>query len=166
MARHQQSRRPGSKTYSDAFLIVAPGITIRDRLQVLKPADANNIYQALDLVPPDLMDAVKRARIVITNFHAFQRRTVEDVSALNKQILAGRERDPSGLFRETAGEMVARVAPELMNRRNIIVLNDEAHHCYQERIRPDPTRSRKNWTQRKRTRRNEAPRRRGSGSTA
>jgi len=129
-----KARRPGSKTYSDAFLVVTPGITIRDRLRVLLPQDTNNIYQALDLVPPDLMDAVKKAKIVITNFHAFQLRSVEDVSTLNKQILAGRERDSKKMFLETEGEMVARVAPELMNRRNLIVMNDEAHHCYQERI--------------------------------
>lgn len=133
-----KARRAGSKTYSDAFLIVTPGITIRDRLRVLLPQDTNNLYQALDLVPPDLFDAVKKATIVITNFHAFQPRTVENVSTLNKQILAGRERHPSSLFRETPGEMVARVAPELMNRRNIIVMNDEAHHCYQERVSTEP----------------------------
>lgn len=129
-----KARRPGSKTYSDAFLVVTPGITIRDRLRVLLPQDASNIYQTLDLVPPDLMDAVKKAKIVITNFHGFQLRAVEDVPTLDKQILAGRERDPTQMFRESEGEMVARVAPELMNRRNIIVMNDEAHHCYEERV--------------------------------
>jgi type III restriction enzyme len=132
-----RARRQSSRTYSDAFLIVTPGITIRDRLRVLLPQDTDNIYQAHDLVPPDLMEAVHKARIVITNFHAFQPHYSEEASALNKRILAGRERDPSTLFRETDGEMVERIAPELMKRRNIIVMNDEAHHCYQERIGVD-----------------------------
>ncbi|HTW33185.1 MAG TPA: hypothetical protein VMD53_01105, partial [Rhizomicrobium sp.] len=113
-----------------AFLVVTPGITIRDRLRVLLPQDASNIYQALDLVPPDLMDAVKKAKIVITNFHAFQLRAVGDVPTLDKQILAGRERDPTQMFRESEGEMVARVAPELMNRRNIIVTHVSGMNCH------------------------------------
>jgi type III restriction enzyme len=129
-----KARRPASRTFSDAFLIVTPGITIRDRLRVLLPQDANNIYQALDLVPPDLMDAIRKARIVITNYHAFQLRATENVPKLDKEIIAGRGRDPSALFRETDGAMVERVARDLMGRRNIIVINDEAHHCYQERV--------------------------------
>lgn len=132
-----RARRPGSKIYSDAFLVVTPGITIRDRLRVLLPQDANNIYEALDLVPREFMDAVKRAKIIITNFHAFQLRSTETVPALDRKIIAGRERNPDSLFVQTEGAMVADVAPELMNRRGIIVLNDEAHHCYEERQRSE-----------------------------
>jgi type III restriction enzyme len=64
-----RARRPNARHFSDAFLIVAPGITIRDRLRVLLPQDSENIYEKLDLVPSDLMDAVRKARIVITNYH-------------------------------------------------------------------------------------------------
>jgi type III restriction enzyme len=130
-----RARRPGSRHFSDAFLIVTPGITIKDRLRVLKPQDAQNIYQQLDLVPHDLMDAVLKARIVITNYHSFMLRETEQVSKLNRQILGGREGEKR--FTETAGEMVARVCREggadLMGRKNIIVLNDEAHHCYRRK---------------------------------
>jgi type III restriction enzyme len=38
-----KARRANSKTFSDAFLIVAPGITIRDRLRVLLPSAAFEI---------------------------------------------------------------------------------------------------------------------------
>jgi type III restriction enzyme len=130
-----RARRPGSKHFSDAFLIVTPGITIKDRLRVLKPQDAQNIYQQLDLVPRDLMDAVLKARIVITNYHSFMLRETQQVSKLNRQILGGREGEKR--FTETTGEMVARVCREagadLMGRKNIIVLNDEAHHCYRRK---------------------------------
>ncbi|MEA2984713.1 MAG: type restriction enzyme, partial [Alphaproteobacteria bacterium] len=118
------------KKFTDAFLVVCPGITIRDRLRVLQPSDPENIYEALDLVPPDLLDAVRRARIVITNYHAFMLRETEALSKLNRQILGGREGEKR--FVETEGQMVARVAKELMQRRDILVLNDEAHHCYRQ----------------------------------
>jgi type III restriction enzyme len=127
-----KARRPNAKNFSDAFLIVTPGITIRDRLRVLNPGDPSNTYEFFDLVPSDLMDAVRRARIVITNYHAFMLREKEQVSKLNRQILGGRAGEKR--FTETEGEMIARIAPELMGRKNIIVLNDEAHHCYRRKV--------------------------------
>jgi type III restriction enzyme len=127
-----KARQPNSKKFTDAFLVVCPGITIKDRLRVLKPSEPENIYEALDLVPPDLLDAVRRARIVITNYHAFMLRETEALSKLNRQILGGREGEKR--FVETEGQMVARVAKELMQRRDILVLNDEAHHCYRQNV--------------------------------
>jgi type III restriction enzyme len=131
-----RARKPLSRSFSDAFLIVTPGITIKDRLRVLKPQDPQNIYQQLDLVPRDMIDALLKARIVITNYHSFMLRETEKVSKLNRQILGGREGEKR--FTETIGEMVARVCREggadLMGRKNIIVLNDEAHHCYRHKV--------------------------------
>ncbi len=34
---------------------------------------------------------------------------------------------------ETEGQMLQRVMPELMGLKNIIAINDEAHHCYREK---------------------------------
>jgi len=130
-----KARRPNARHFSDAFLVVTPGITIRDRLRVLLPQDQDNVYERLDLVPSDLMEAVRKARILITNYHAFMLREKEQVSKLNRQILGGRAGEKR--FTETEGEMIARVAPELMGRKNIIVLNDEAHHCYRRKIGAD-----------------------------
>ena len=64
-------RRPNSAYFSRAFLIVAPGLTIRDRLRVLQPNDPDNYYRRRGLVPSDMVGDVDRAKIVITNFHAF-----------------------------------------------------------------------------------------------
>ncbi len=131
-----RARRPSSRHFSDAFLVVAPGITIKDRLRVLKPQDPQNIYEQLDLVPRDLMDAVRKARIVITNYHAFMAKEKEQVSKLNRQILGGREGEKR--FTETVGEMIERVGgTDLQGRKNIILLNDEAHHCYRHKVGED-----------------------------
>lgn len=78
--------------FSDAFLIVTPGITIRDRLRVLLPNDPNNYYQERDILPPDLLNRLLEAKIVITNFHTFRPRTLQDVSRVNKAVLLGREK--------------------------------------------------------------------------
>lgn len=130
-----KARQPNSKKFTDAFLVICPGITIKDRLRVLQPGDPGNVYQALDLVPPDMLDALGRARIVITNFHALMHRETEQISKLNREILGGL--DGEKRFLESDGQMVARVAKELMQRRDILVLNDEAHHCYRHKLGDD-----------------------------
>src|SRR5690606_24313863 len=62
-------RRPNSKSFTRGFLIVAPGLTIRDRLRVLQPNDPENYYITRELVPMDMMDDIKKAVIVITIYH-------------------------------------------------------------------------------------------------
>ncbi len=116
--------------FTDTFLIVSPGITIRDRLRVLLPGDPQNYYRALEIVPGDLVDELGKAQIVITNFHAFLRRERVQAAKLTKAILA--QGDESA-FTESEGEMVRRVCRGLGNKKSIIVINDEAHHCYRRR---------------------------------
>lgn len=129
------ARAPRSQKFTDAFLIVAPGITVRDRLRVLLPSDPTNTYSLLDVVPREMRDDLQRARIVITNYHAFQKRETSDAPRLAKIVLGGREGPISTL--ETEGQMARRVCGNLLGRR-ILVLNDEAHHCYRERVdKPD-----------------------------
>jgi type III restriction enzyme len=121
---------PRSKHYADSFLLVAPGITIRDRLRVLLPSDPANYYDALDLVPPEHRDNLGAAKIVITNYHAFQCKETGDAARLTKAILT---RGTGDAFTETPAQMVRRVCREFGSKKNIIVINDEAHHCYRSK---------------------------------
>jgi len=123
---------PQDARFSDAFLVVTPGITIRDRLRVLLPNDPQNYYCQRDLIPAQSQEQLGQAKILITNFHAFQLREKVAAGKLTKAILAEGE---TGVFTETPDQMVRRVCRELGNKKNIIVLNDEAHHCY--RRKPD-----------------------------
>ncbi len=125
-------RHPNSKMFTRGFLVVAPGITIRDRLRVLLPSDTESYYQTRELVPADLLDDVRRAKIVITNYHAFKLRETMEVSKGGRALLEGRTGEPLKTL-ETEGQMVKRVASELMGIKGVLVLNDEAHHCYREK---------------------------------
>ena len=129
-------RRPGSKTFTRGFLLVAPGLTIRDRLRVLQPNDPDNYYGTRELVPHDMLEDMKKARIVITNYHAFKRRERLELSAGGRALLQGAT-GPDLNTLETEGQMLQRVMPELMGMKHILALNDEAHHCYREKP-PDP----------------------------
>ena len=126
-------RQPGSNKFSRGFLVVTPGLTILDRLRVLQPNDPNSYYEDRELVPADMLAEVKRAKIVITNYHAFKLRERLELSAGGKALLRGRGDELN--TKENAGQMMQRVMPDLMGLKNILVLNDEAHHCY--RARPE-----------------------------
>ena len=123
--------RTRSKQFSRGFLVIAPGITIRDRLRVLQPNDPDSYYASRNLVPHELMGELGRAEIVITNYHAFQRRETMELSKGTRAALEGH--DGPVETRETEGQMLARVMPRLMAMGPITVINDEAHHCYRER---------------------------------
>ena len=127
---------PQDGRFTKKFLLVAPGITIRDRLRVLMPSDANGgYYREMDLIPPAMWPALLQARIAITNFHNFKPKATREADGLarnTKLLLLGRKKfqDP---FIETPGQMVNRVLRDLgkADKSKIIVINDEAHHCYQ-----------------------------------
>jgi type III restriction enzyme len=123
---------PRDARFTNRFLVVAPGITIRDRLRVLLPEDAENYYDLRDLVPADLKGGLDSARIVITNYHSFLLRDAKEIRGVAKNtrlLLKGdRQDDP---FKETPQAMVSRVLRDLgADKQQIMVFNDEAHHCY------------------------------------
>jgi type III restriction enzyme len=124
-------RHPTSSRFTRGFLIVTPGITIKDRLRVLQPNDPDSYYASRELVPNDLLDDLGRAKIVITNYHAFKLRERMTLAAGNRKLLQGRGPELNTL--ETEGQMLQRVMPGLMGLKNVLVINDEAHHCYRER---------------------------------
>ncbi|MDR0250061.1 MAG: DEAD/DEAH box helicase family protein [Burkholderiales bacterium] len=125
-------RSPTSQRFTRGFLVVTPGITIKDRLQVLQPNDPYSYYRSRELVPGDMLADLERAKIVITNYHAFKRRERVELSRGGKALLQGRGGDPLDTL-ETEGQMLQRIMPDLMGLKKLLVINDEAHHCYREK---------------------------------
>ncbi|MEB3193189.1 MAG: DEAD/DEAH box helicase family protein [Snowella sp.] len=123
-------RHPTSNRFTKGFLIVTPGITIRDRLRVLQPNDPDNYYTERELIPTSMRGNIQKARIVITNYHAFKLREKIQIASGTRKVIEGH--GPPLQTTETEGEMLQRVMPELMSLKRILVLNDEAHHCYRE----------------------------------
>ncbi|MDR2851586.1 MAG: DEAD/DEAH box helicase family protein, partial [Burkholderiaceae bacterium] len=125
-------RHPQSKRFTRGFLIVAPGLTIKDRLRVLLPNDPDSYYASRELIPSDMRADIARAKIVITNYHAFKPRERMDVSKGGRRLLKGLTGKALSTL-ESEGQMLQRVMPELMGLKNILAINDEAHHCYREK---------------------------------
>ena len=126
-------RHPNSKMFSRGFLLVAPGITIRDRLRVLLPNDPESYYRSREILPNDMLPDMDRAKIVITNYHAFKLRERASIAPGTRKALAGWRGEELKTV-ESEGQMIQRVMPELMGMKNVVVINDEAHHCYREKV--------------------------------
>jgi type III restriction enzyme len=126
-------RSPNSSLFSKGFLIVTPGITIRDRLRVLLPSDAENYYATRHLVPRDMLPEMAKAKIVITNYHAFGRRRRLDTNKTGEAVLSGWRKEEL-ITEETEGEMLQRACGDLLTMKNIVAISDEAHHCYRARV--------------------------------
>ncbi|CAO1648946.1 Type III restriction-modification enzyme, helicase subunit [Salinibacterium sp. NYA9b] len=129
---------PHDARFSNRFLVVTPGITIRDRLKVLQPGDPDNYYDMRGLVPPDLRLPLNSASVFIVNYHQFMPRDAKEIkgiaSGTRKLLLAGKTEDP---FKETQQAVITRLLKSLPGKGEIVVLNDEAHHCYQPRDRDE-----------------------------
>ncbi|RIK54389.1 restriction endonuclease, partial [candidate division KSB1 bacterium] len=150
-------RHPGSKKFTRGFLVVTPGLTIKDRLRVLQPNDPDSYYQSRELVPSNMLGELDRAKIVITNYHAFKLRERMEIAKGTRNLLQGRRGAPLKTL-ETAGQMLQRVMPDLMGMKNILALNDEAHHCYREKPDAEEDEELKGEDKREAERNNEAAR--------
>jgi type III restriction enzyme len=113
---------PNDARFSKRFLVVAPGLTVKRRLEVLDPYAANNIYTEFKIIPHSLFDNLRQAKIVIHNWHVLMPLEENPTSVVKK----GKESDEA---------FTRRILGHDSTGKNIIVINDEAHHAW--RIRPE-----------------------------
>lgn len=124
-------RYPQDTRFTDAFAIITPGITIRDRLNVLHPNDPQNYYLKRDIVSYQEYELLQGAVVMVMNYHQMELRS-------NQRFQMGATLKATGLVKdevqkESPNAMVNRAFKSLANKARILVINDEAHHCYRER---------------------------------
>lgn len=106
------------RKYSSAIFLVAPGLTVKDRLRVLQPGDTANYYDSFLLCPSEaLRQKLNRAEVLIENWHTLMPLKQQERSVVKK----GKESDEA---------FTKRVLGKLANYKDIVVINDEAHHAY------------------------------------
>ncbi len=125
---------PTDARFSKYALVVAPGLTVKSRLQVLHPSNSENYYEEFNIVPAYLMDKLRQGKIIIQNWHTLSWDSQDKIDA---KIEKGHLRSVDKRQRiEISGEAyVKQVLCDMANARNIIVLNDEAHHAW--RVNPE-----------------------------
>ena len=129
-------RYPNSKKFCKGFLIITPGITIRDRLKELQPNSLNSIFSKIEIVPNEYKRDLLQAKIVITNYHTFQKKETLNISSGGRKFIEGWRGDSINSI-ETESQMLHRVLGELDSLKQIFIINDEAHHCYKEKLIDD-----------------------------
>ncbi len=120
---------PTDVRFSKYALVVAPGLTVKSRLQVLQPTHEENYYEEFNIVPSGLMDKLRQGKVIIHNWHSLAWDSQDKIDA---KVEKGQLRSVDKRQRmEISGEAYVRqVLGEMSNARNIIVLNDEAHHAW------------------------------------
>ncbi len=121
-----KSQYPQDKRFSKNFLIIAPNITVRDRLKELNPKNGKgSIYSQGDFsfLPPGEEEKINQARVIIHNWHAL---LWESEEAIKKK----RSVDKRGELSNTA--YARKVLGDMAGAKNIIVINDEAHHAWRQ----------------------------------
>lgn len=117
------------KRYSKYVFVVAPNLTVRSRLQVLNPSAANNYYEVFNVVPASLMEQLRQGKVCIENWHTLAWETEEQLQARKaKGQLRSVDRRKSMAITD-ATYVQKRLGP-LSKARNLIVINDEAHHAW------------------------------------
>jgi len=118
---------PASTEYPNAVLVVCPNLTIKERLQVLRPDNPENYYDAFDLVPVKYRTHLQNGKVLVTNWHAFAPESEHSEGGTSYTVV---DKGP-----ETKEAFARRILGDLHDRMPIMVLNDEGHHCW----RPAPS---------------------------
>ena len=121
-----RGRVPGDTRFPNAAVINCPNLTIKDRLQVLRPETRGNYFEEFEIVPSQLMPELHKGKVLVTNWHQYAPESEHHESGKSYAVVQKGAESPDAF--------VKRVLGDLSDRGPIMVLNDEAHHAY----RPKP----------------------------
>ncbi|MGH2459119.1 MAG: restriction endonuclease, partial [Chloroflexota bacterium] len=113
-----RGRNPADERFPDAALVCCPNLTIKERLQVLRPDHPSNYYEVFDLVPAALRPLLQRGKVLVTNWHLFSPES-EHVEGGKSYLVVDKGPESPGAFSR-------RVLGDLADRAPLLVLNDEA----------------------------------------
>ena len=112
---------PQDTRFSRNVLVIAPGLTVKSRLAVLEPAHPENYYAEFNVVPSSLWDRLRQGRVLVRNWHALNWESEDQVARKRSVDKRGAKSD-AAYVRDVLGEMSL--------ARNLLVINDEAHHAW------------------------------------
>jgi type III restriction enzyme len=114
---------PQDPRFSKTVLVIAPGLTVKSRLEVLEPSAEGNYYEEFRIVPGGggLFDKLRQGKVRVRNWHALAWDSEE-------QIQKKRTVDKRGVKSDEA--YTRDVLRDMANAKNLLVINDEAHHAW------------------------------------
>ena len=117
---------PSSKEFPNAVLVCCPNLTVKERLQVLRPDNPENYYAAFDLVPVNLRHHLQSGKVLVENWHKFAPESEHKEGDKSHAVV---NKGP-----ETPETLARRVLGDLYDRLPIWVMNDEGHHCWRPAV--------------------------------
>lgn len=118
---------PHSEHFPDVVLVCCPNLTVKERLQVLRPGHEKNYYDDFGMVPAKYRDFLNRGTVIVENWHQFQPASPHSEGGKTSVVVDKGEEDPASFARRILGDSAT-------SRMPIMVFNDEGHHCW----RPNP----------------------------
>ena len=117
--------KPGDPRFPRRALVVCPNLTIKERLQVLRPGDPDNYYDRFDIVPSSLRPELAKGKVLVTNWHWLAPES-ETQNVGGVTIIRRGPESPEAFAKNRLGD--------LWDDEPLMVMNDEGHHAY----RPAP----------------------------
>ena len=114
---------PDDDRFARDFLVVAPGLTVKDRLQVLRPSAVGNYYDEFEIAPRSMRDRLNSARLRIVNWQALAWESEKKIRSRRRVDKRG-AKSLEAYARESLGDLAA--------ARGFVVINDEAHHAWRK----------------------------------
>ena len=125
---------PKDSRFSKNILVMAPGITVRDRLGVLVPGSEGNYFDDFEIVPQQYKEYLYQAKVVPMNWHNLASKKVGSLPKVMQESMGD----------ESSSVFAKRVLSELPGSGPIVVINDEAHHCHRHAAEIGKSREEKN----------------------
>ncbi len=124
-----RDRNPSTTSYPNAVLICAPNLTVKKRLQVLKPEAADNYFDEFEIVPAKYRPALNKGKVHVTNWHVFSPKSPNSEGGTSYKVVNKGEEDLEAFSLDRLGDLAQRLP--------ILVLNDEGHHCWRPNTKTD-----------------------------
>jgi type III restriction enzyme len=112
---------PQDARFSKSVFVVAPGLTVKNRLSVVVPSAPGNYFDVFNMVPISMRDLLRQGKVIVRNWHALAWDTDEKLAKKRSVDKRGAKSDEA---------YVREVLEEMSNAKNIVVINDEAHHAW------------------------------------
>ncbi len=112
---------PQDPRFSKHVLVMAPGLTVKNRLAVLEPSGSGNYYDLFNMVPSALRERLRQGRVLVRNWHVLNWESAEQLARKRGVDKRGAKSD-AAYAKEVLGDMAS--------ASNILVINDEAHHAW------------------------------------
>ncbi len=131
-------RKVSGSSLSGNFLVMVPNLTVRDRVSGvprgdgLDPAGVENLYQEFETVPPEYEDEF-HPRVLVRNWQSISLEPARDDWISDEFTEDGRFLPASVLIalrRRARRDPAAAIRRAMGNWRDLVVINDEAHHVY------------------------------------